>query len=141
MFTPGLKDREGTPVLWLRFNKYRKLGIRDVVKNYMVFIFEQMDRITPKGGWVVLADMGNITAANIDLEMFNLNIQVIEKYYPRGEKRWIIIDVPPAMVELMKLVLSYMSENLQKTQVFITKEQVIDYFDDKNILPYIKKMV
>ena len=132
-------DKEGRPIFWIQFMKYSKQE-RERNKQYMIYLFDKFERKNGRNGYTVVGDANEVVSANVDLDLFQFMIEVMQKYFPRGIKLALGIDVNPVMEEVYPIIVSYMAPEFREVIKLISRTKLLDYMDEKYLPLHLKSI-
>ena len=138
LYHTNFKDKEGRPIMWGRIGAYHKSDLTPLIKKYLVYIFEKLDRQTSHQGWGTISDSTGSGLSNVDMDFSNFMTEVLQNYYPRGPKYMAIVDLPWILNATAKLVMSFMNEELKNCVKFIKKDELTQYINPEYIPVHLK---
>ena len=133
LYNTDLKDKEGRLIIWVKINAFHKSELTPLIKKFMVYITEKLDRQTSNQGWATVIDFTGASLFDVDLDFNKFVIDVHENYYPRGEKYTIAVDMPWILNATSKQVMSFMNEESKNSLKFLKSEELPQYIDPEQI--------
>ena len=127
-------------MIWNRFAVYKR-GQFDVErsKQFMVCIYEMLEKQGGKNGWLMIGDGQNVVGENVNVQLIYSMLEVTEKYYPNGLKNSIPLDLPQFFIDIVKEILPHMSPDLLKTVVFMNSTELREKVLNEDNIPAYKR--
>ena len=132
------KDKDGRTVLWVRFGRYHKSRLTELIKQYAVYQIEKCDSQTSYEGWAMISDNSTTGLSNVDMDFNNFLTDVLQTHYPRGPKYSAVVDLPFIMNATSKLIMAFMNEELKNIIKYITKDELTQYLESCHIPVHLK---
>jgi len=133
LYHTNFKDKEDRPVMWGRIGMYHKSELTPLIKKFLVYQFEKLDRQTSHQGWATISDSTGSGLSNIDMDFSNFMTDILQTHYPRGPKYMAVVDLPWILNATAKLVMSFMNEELKNSIKFIKKDELPQYIGTEYI--------
>ena len=138
LYNINFNDKEDRQLVWARIGRYHKSELTPLIKKYLVYWFEKLDRQNSHQGWASIIDSTGAGLSTIDIDFCFFTVEVLQNYYPRGLKYICVVDLPWILNATAKLVLSFMNEELRNCVKFIKSEELPQYVNSEQIPVHLK---
>ena len=102
-------------------------------RQFMVYNFEKADRQCENQGWAIVVDASEAGISTADRANTEFGIDVMIKYFPRAVKYVAVVDQPWIFRTVLKLIISFLDEELRNLAKFITNEELTQYLHPRYI--------
>ena len=117
----------------------------DVVKKYIIYLFEKVDREQDENKLTLLFDCTDAGISNVDIDLLLLILSLVRNYYPMIINAVLVYELPWILNYVLKLVHSWLPQDhremidpIIKKELFdnIASDQLPDFLGGTCDLPY-----
>lgn len=127
------RDNQGRLIQWEAFRNQRVFKeISDLIKQFLAHCLERVDRLCGESGFVLVIDVNGAGVSNIDLNLIKYKL-AINEHYPLALQAMYIVDVPWILNPIMKIVLSFMSEEIRNLVQFAKRADLLKTISAEHI--------
>ncbi|XP_054155718.1 motile sperm domain-containing protein 2-like [Oppia nitens] len=127
------RDRDGRLVHWETTRNLVKINdFTPLEQQFLGHRLEKLDSLAGRAGWTLVTDCSGSGLPNVSLEMWRFRIDLLQ-YYPQAVGRILIVDLPPILAPIMRIILSMMPPKLQRKATLVTRQQLTRYIDPEYI--------
>lgn len=130
-------DREGNIALHMRVRYVLRCGpmVAHAVKWASKFFYD-LELRCQANFFVILIDFAGCGLRNAEFDFVKHAIYVLNNYTPACVKRILLVDLPPVLKLGYSLIKGWIPENGRSILKFISRKQLLEYFDKENLPDY-----
>lgn len=129
-------DYKGRAMIYIRVKVYRKISqLTLFFQQFVAGIVDHVDKEAGCKGFVILFDVTGMGLINVDFDFLQFLIQLLQNYYPYGQRYAICYNVPRIVRPMWSMAKIFLG-SAEKTFRFCNEEELKKYIPAEYLLRY-----